>query len=416
MRGVIWLVLLFTVAVVAASTLGSNDGLVSIYWAGWRTDLSLNLFILVVLGLCLVGVAAAHTITRLVSLPRRAGEWRALRRERAAEAALREALAELYSGRYGRARKAAAKALALQVDAPALADDRSFKVLAQLVAAAGMHRLQDRAGRDELMRQAFDATPSLTGSERNVDEALRLLAAEWSIDDRDGPRALELLGALPPGVARRTQALRLRLQAARLAQQPLEALQTARLLANHQAFSPVVAQGLLRSLAGEVLDSAHDVQQLRRLWQQFDAAERRDVPVLARAAARAVALGAPDEARHWLRPFWEGLADLERDDRERVALALFEARTGMTSDWLPRIELALQAFGHEGAVQAAAGGAFMACGLWGKARQLLEGAAASPALPARVRRAAWRELAALARREADEPRAAACERAAAQLD
>jgi HemY protein len=33
MRSVIWLVLLCVVAVVAATTLGSNDGLVTIYWA-----------------------------------------------------------------------------------------------------------------------------------------------------------------------------------------------------------------------------------------------------------------------------------------------------------------------------------------------------------------------------------------------
>jgi hypothetical protein len=37
MKGVIWLLLLAVVAVVAASMLGPNDGLVSIYWGGWRS-------------------------------------------------------------------------------------------------------------------------------------------------------------------------------------------------------------------------------------------------------------------------------------------------------------------------------------------------------------------------------------------
>ena len=46
MRMVIWLVLLFVAAVVAALTLGNNDGLASFYWRGWRMDLSLNLFLL----------------------------------------------------------------------------------------------------------------------------------------------------------------------------------------------------------------------------------------------------------------------------------------------------------------------------------------------------------------------------------
>jgi len=416
MRGIIWIVLLFTVAVVAATTLGSNDGVVSIFWGGWRTDLSLNLFILMVVGACLIGVAVAHAVSRVVSLPRRAGEWRALRRERGAEAALRDALAEFYGARYGRARKAAAKALALQDDAPELIGDARFRALAQLLAAASQHRLQDRSGRDEQVRKVLEPAARTQGADRGVEDAMRLLAAEWALDDRDADRALELLAALPPGVSRRTQALRLKLQAQRLSGRTLDALHTGRLLVSHQAFSPAVAQGLLRSLAGEVLDDAHDVQQLQRLWQQLDPADRRDMPLLVRAAQRAVELGAADEARHWLRPFWRRLADLERDDRERIALALFDARQGLGRDWLPDIERALQEYGHERAVQAAAGAAFAECGLWGKARAPLEAAAGAVALPARTRRAAWRELAALARRESDEPRAAECERIAAAID
>ena len=46
MRNVVWILLLAIVAVVAASALGSNDGLVSIYWLGWRTDVSFNLFVI----------------------------------------------------------------------------------------------------------------------------------------------------------------------------------------------------------------------------------------------------------------------------------------------------------------------------------------------------------------------------------
>ena len=273
MRGVIWLVLLFVVAVVAATTLGSNDGLVSLYWAGWRTDLSLNLFVIGVLASCAVLMLAVQALNSLVSLPKRAGQWRALRRERAAEVALREAQAEYFGARYGRAHKAAQRALALQPDAPALAGDAQFRMLARLLAAGSLHKLQDRTRRDANLQHAFKAERGAT------DEAARLLATEWALDDRDAPRAMEMLDALSPGAARRTQALRLRLQASRMARQPMEALRTARLLANHQAFSPIVAQSLLRSLANETLDAAHDVQQLRRLWAQFDAADMMFDPV-----------------------------------------------------------------------------------------------------------------------------------------
>lgn len=417
MRGVIWLVLLFVVAVVAATTLGSNDGLVTIYWGGWRTDLSLNLFVLIVVVACFVVLSAAQALAALVSLPRRAGEWRALRRERAAQAALREALAEFFAARYSRAHKAASRALAIHADAQLLQRDAEFAALGHLLAAGSLHRLQDRPRRDEQLAkaQAVAAGSSKTAAARAEDGA-RLMAAEWALDDRDAPRALDLLGALPPGVARRTQALRLKLSAARMARQPLEALHTARLLANHGAFSEVAAQGLLRSLASEALDGVHDGQQLRRLWESLDHADRRDPHVAARAALRAAALGAADDARGWLRPFWDRLGELARDEREQVALALVEATPGLGPDWLPRLDAALAAHGHEPAVVAAVGAAFAERQLWGKARRLLEQAGAAPALPARARRRAWRALAGLARQEGDEARAARCESAAAALD
>ena len=416
MRGVIWIVLLFVVAVVAATTLGSNDGLVTIYWGGWRTDLSLNLFVLVVVVSCFVLVSAAQALNALVTLPRSAGEWRALRRERAAQAALRESLAEYFGARYSRAQKAATRALAIHADAPdGLRGDAQFAALGHLLAAGSLHRLQDRPRRDEMLRRLHLAARDHSGA-RGTEDAARLLAAEWALEDRDAPRALQLLAELPPGVARRTQALRLKLSASRMARQPLEALHTARLLANHQAFSPVAAQGLLRSLAFEALEGAHDPQQLRRLWEQLDAADRRDPTVAARAAMRAVALGAPDDARSWLRPYWDRLNELAREDREQVALALADAAVGIGNDWLPRLEQAQQAFAHEPAIVAAVGVAYAERQLWGKARRLLEQAGASPGLPGRARRRAWRQLAELARREGDEARAAECERAGAAID
>ena len=46
MRAIIWLVLLFASAVVAAAFLGANDALVTVFWAPWRVDVSFNLFVL----------------------------------------------------------------------------------------------------------------------------------------------------------------------------------------------------------------------------------------------------------------------------------------------------------------------------------------------------------------------------------
>jgi HemY protein len=412
MRNVIWLVLLAVAAVVAAVTFGRNDGLVSIFWGGWRADLSVNLAVILLLVGGAVVMVAAQAVLVLVTLPERAAEWRALRRERAAQAALREALAEFFSARYSRAQRAARRALDLHADGAGT--DREFAVLAQLIAAGSFHRLSDRRRRDEQIDQ-LNALLAEAGGPRRADDGARLLAAEWALEDRDAERASALLAELPPGVARRTQALRLKLKAARQSDAPLEALQTARLLANHQAFSPAAALSLLRSLAAEALRSAHDMDQLRATWQRLDAADRRDVATVAHAAERAAALGAPEEARQWLLPCWEGLARLEPDDRERVALALLRSVAGIGPEWLPRLQDAAAAFGHEPAVLAAVGAAFAERQLWGKARQLLELAANDARLPVTARREAWRRLAALARQDSDEARAAACDHAAAEL-
>jgi HemY protein len=414
-RAVIWFVLLFVVAVVAATTLGGNDGLVSIYWAGQRLDLSLNLFLILLAGLCLVLVTVFNAINALIGLPQRAREWRVSRRDRAAQASLREALAQYFGGRYSRAQKAAQRALTIQATTPELARDQEFAVLGHLLAAGSAHRLQDRAGRDGAIERALELARQSV-SARSAEEGARLLAAEWALDDRDAERALELLGALPTGVARRTHALRLRLQATRLGRQPQEALKTARLLAKHQGFSREAAQGLLRSLAFETLDTARDAEQLRRVWSQLDPLDRRDPFIAARAATRAAAFGASDEGRGWLRPFWDRLGELGVDERAVLAMALADARQGLGVEWLPKLEAAAQAYSREAAVSYAVGMALAERQLWGKARRLLEESAAEASLQPSARRKAWLTLARIAAEEGDAERAARAYESAAILD
>ena len=413
MRLAIWFILLFAVAVVAAATFGTNDGLASFYWGGWRLDLSLNFFVLLLVATCFLLVGAIQGVNSLVGLPRRAREWRTARRDRSGQAALREALALYFGGRYTRAQKAAQRALAIQAETPELAQDNEFTVLGHLLAAGSAHRVQNRALRDEELRRALELSRR-NPSARSAEEGARLLAAEWALDDRDAARASELLNDLPLGVSRRTHALRLKLQAARLGRQPQEALKTARLLVKHQGISGVAAAGLVRSLAFESLDTGHDVDQLRRLWLSFDSADRRDPFIAARAATHVAALGASDDARAWLRPLWERIVELGPEERTVVAVSLAGAATGIGAEWLPRLESACQALPRDGAIALAAGRALAERGLWGKARSLLEQAAADGSLTVPARRTAWIALAELAAQEGDGARAARCYESAAR--
>ena len=412
MRGVIWLVLLFTAAAVAALTFGRNDGLVSLFWQGWRVDVSLNLFLLAFLLLCAAVVATLQSLDSLLNLPKRAKAWRLAQRDRGAQQLLREALVALWSGRFARAHKAAQRLLAVQAKSPELRADGDAVALAHLLAAEAAHRLQDRSRRQQHWESALGA-----GGPRTHEEAARLMAATWALDDREAPQALRHLEALGPGAGRRTQALRLRLQASRLAGQPMEALSTARLLAKHQGFSATVASSLMRSLAFEVLDAARDADQLRQAWSQLEGADRRDVLVAVRAAIAMARWGAASEARAWLKPLWDGLAQRGDEERKALAMGLSQCVVGIGAEWLPKLEAAVAQWPREAYLQLCLGLALAELQLWGKARQLLAAAGSDARLSAEDRRRAWLRLADMSTEAGDgTQRAADLEQAAKLLN
>lgn len=398
MRSIVWLLLLSVAAVVSATALGSNDGLVTIYWLGWRTDLSLNFFLLALVLTFLAIHSLIQGLDSLIALPERAKQWRLTMRDRLAQAALREALALYLAGRYTRSHKAAQRAVAIQADTPGLTLDAEFSALAHLLSAGSLHRLQDRPHRDEHLQRALELS-QLTRKPRATEEGARLLMAECAVGDNDASRALKELGELPPGVARRTQALRLRLQATRLMRQPLEALKTARLLAKHQGFTAGAAEGLLRTLATETLETARDADQLRQLWSQLDPTDRRDPLIVAAAASRISKLGAPNEARQWLAPLWDRIEQLPPDAIDALAQGLSQSLLGLEPEWLPRLDKATQTALRHPALALALGLALTERQLWGKARSMLLSAANDLDLDLDRRRLAWAKLGQLAERE-----------------
>lgn len=398
MRSIVWILLLSVAAVVSAIALGSNDGLVTIYWLGWRTDLSLNFFLLAIILIFLSAHSLIRGLDSLLDLPERAKRWRLSNRERLAQAALRESLGLYLAGRYTRAHKAAQRAVAIQADSPGIELDAEFSALAHLLSAGSLDRLQDKGKRDEHLRRALELS-QLTRKPRVTEEGARLLMAECAIGDNDASRALKELAELAPGVSRRTQALRLKLQATRMKRQPLDALKTARLLAKHQGFTSVAAEGLLRTLAAEALQTARDADQLRQVWAQLDPSDRSDPLVVAHAATRIADLGAPTEARQWLAPLWDRIAQLPTDAVDAMAKALSHSLLGLEPEWLPRLDAATQpALRHPG-LALALGLALAERQLWGKARSMLLSAANDLDLDLERRRQAWAKLGQLAERE-----------------
>ncbi len=429
MKWVLWLFGLFAVAVVSAFVAGHNEGSVTVFWPPYRLDVSINFFVwLAVLGFVFV-YGVLRGVAVLLDLPRQARRWRLLQKERAVHAALLDALALMLTGRYVRARKAAIQTLALEEnlrDQVRLGESLprhmgQLRIIADLVAAESAHALRDRAARDQHLSQALASDPQ--GTQPHLAEALdaaRLSAPRWTLGDRDAPLALRQLSELPHGLGRRTLALRLRLKASRLMHDHGMAIETARLLTKHGAFSESASASLLRSLALSSVADCPDTEQLARTWAQLTEAETQDPEVARAAAQRWLDLGGePGRALQWLMPQWNAwLQNPDRFDhaqRQALTTLLEQALSTLPpdADWLQRLERASQQWPQQAEFAYLSACVFMRHSLWGKAQQALE-RCASRLGGVHLRRSAWTRLAELAEQRGDAAAAALHWKKAAQ--
>ncbi len=430
MRAALWFVALFGVAVASALLAGGNQSTVTVFWSPYRVDLSLNLVLLVLVVLFVMMHLAWRAMSALFELPHQARRWRLQQKERAMHATLLDALSELWSGRYVRAMKSADKALALEqlLTSVRTADDAplrhayQLRAVAHLVAAESAHALRDRDARVSHLQaiMAMNRTQTDDVVEETM-EAAYLAAARWAMSDRDAPEALRWLDGLRHGAARRMLALRMRLKVARLNQQHRSALETARALTKHGAFSDAAGQSLLRELAVASLNEAHDSAQLQRAWDALESTERSQPEVVLHAAQRMLKLsGQASAVMPWLTPLWNRM--VQQPDsctpaiRERVAQTLARALVMLPADteWLASIDRARQTYPRWVELQYLAGMVCWHHALWGKAQQMLEQSA--PQLTnADMQRHAWRTLAQLAEQKEDTARAQLCWKRAADV-
>jgi len=429
MRAALWLLALFGVAVAVALFAGNNQAVVTIFWPPHRVDISFNLMVMLLAALFFVLYLALRAVSAVFSLPAEARRWRAQQKERAMYGALMDALAHLLAGRYLRSTKSAQNALAQEKSLRPLADDytqvtghsssrgNQLRSLAHLLVAEAAQSLQNKGLRDQHLHQALKSSAPRHAQE--VREGVQFRAARWALDDRDAGAALDWLAQLPQGASRRTLALRMKLRASRQARQTSQALETARLLAKHRAFSQAAAQSIVRGLALELLNDAHDPAQLQQAWFSLDESERAMPELVVHAASRLMALhGDPEMARTWLLQVWDTMmqprSEIGENLRIKLITVLEAGLDSLDATWLARIETAQLSRPRDANLQYLAGMACLNRQLWGKARQLLTQAA--PALQdVTLHRNAWRALAVLAEQREDEAAAAQAYKRAAQI-
>jgi HemY protein len=348
----------------------------------------------------------------MFKIPQQARRWRLQQTERSMQQALLDSLSHLVSGRFVRARKAAELVEQLESAVAQSGERLSYagrlRTLTYLLAAESAHALQDRTQRELHFQKALDQANTARDA-HDLREGVLLRAARWSFDDRDAAQATTWLDQLPQGAGRRTLALRLRFKAARLAGQSHQALELARLLTKHRAFSENAGKSIARGLAIEMVRSAHDPMQLQRVWESLEPSERQMSDVAMEAAQRLLDLGGETAtSRLWLLPVWdamvrtpEGLLMVQRVRLVRL-LELGFARTEGSADatWLSRIEAAQMSNPRDPVLQYLAGVVCMRLQLWGKAQQMMR-QSLSLLEDKSLKRDAWRALAELAEQRED---------------
>ena len=110
MRGLFWALVLSGLAVAVALGARTNDGYVLLVVPPWRAEISLNLFIVVLLAILFVLCVGMRALAITFGLPKRVREYQAQRQRESAGLVFQDAVRLLFEGRFGQALKKATEA------------------------------------------------------------------------------------------------------------------------------------------------------------------------------------------------------------------------------------------------------------------------------------------------------------------
>ena len=278
-RGLLWLALLFVIAVVLATVGRFDAGQVLLVYPPYRVDISLNLFVVAIVVVFILMYALMRIVRNIWKMPHRVAAYRARSREAKAHAALREAVGNLFAGRFSRAEKAARDSLTNQAN----------KGAAGLIAAAAAHRMREYARRDEWLAQ-IDAV--------DWQDARLMASADMRADGRDADGALAALTEMQSQGGRRIHAQQIALRAQQQLKNWAEVLKLVKSLEKREAIHPAAAVRLRQQAAENLLrDRRHDADELLALWHSLPASERQSPRLADLAAELLVALNKHQAAR-----------------------------------------------------------------------------------------------------------------------
>lgn len=274
MRPLIWILLLFALAVTLSLMAQVNNGLVMFVVPPWRVDISLNAFILLLIGLFPLMYGLLRLVFIGLSLPDRVRAYREARRR---QVLMRDTLAgmvALFSGRFRKAEKAAERALESR-------PEPDIELVNSLVAARAAHYTRNYAARDKHL-----ARLSLVEASGDAQLAILMTRAHLAHEARDYNDALQAVVEARSISPNLTSAMQLELALRQRLEQPDKVLQLLEPLTRAEALAPSVVERIRKQACLQQLRLQHlDARQWVSWWQKVPADVRHDVQI-AEAAAR----------------------------------------------------------------------------------------------------------------------------------
>lgn len=350
MRALFWIFFLAVLAAVVSIAAQYNQGYVLVVAPPWRVELTLNFFLVLLVG----GFAAFYGVARLVgnaaSLPRQVVAFRERQKREHALNALLDAMRLMMEGRFARAMKQAGVAF----------EGKQSPGLAALVAARAASRLREPT----LVRTWVLRAGEHDGEVRT---ARLMTEAELALAERRFDDARDRLELLRVSGSRNLAALRLSLRAAQGLGNWPEVVRLVRQMEKYRSLTPEQALPLRRRAHLEALrERATDAASLRAYWSTIPSAERADMRVSQFAARALINLGQFDEAQLIIEDF------LERDWDTDIAALYGQCRGGNGVSRLSHAEQWLKRHPQDAGLLLTLGRLCMDSQLWGKAQSYFE--------------------------------------------
>jgi HemY protein len=352
-KGLFWILALFGLAVAVALGARLNDGYVLLVFPPWRAEVSLNLLILVLIGLFMAFYAVMRILSATFGLPKRVREYRARQQRDKAGLVFQDAVRLLFEGRFGQAMKKAAEAHG----------NGTAPGLSALIAARAAQRMREPAKQQYWLEHAKTDDP-------RTEAATLMLDAEMANEERRFDAALGALEKLQGKQGRHIAALRLELRARQGAGDWDGVVKLVRQLAKRDALpAEVVRESLTQAHLACIAKRSLDERQLISYLRNLPNEERGRRVVL--AAARALnGLGANGEAQKLI----ESALDQAGDDAWQPELLAIYGRLsdGEQTARIAKAEAWLRRHPDDALLLMALGRMCQRQRLWGKAQSYLE--------------------------------------------